>query len=101
LKTALICGAGAPDGADLVRRLPPTDAVYFLAGQSSVSLSFEQSAETIQRFTLGILNVLEACRMMDKPIRKYHAGSSECFGDTAGVPATEATPFSPCSPTDL
>ena len=74
------------------------DEVYFLAGQSSVSLSFEQPAETIQSFTLGTLNVLEACRMMDKPIRQYHAGSSECFGDTAGVPATEATPFSPRSP---
>ncbi|MBB1077120.1 GDP-mannose 4,6-dehydratase [Rhodoferax sp. 4810] len=74
------------------------DEVYFLAGQSSVSLSFEQPAETIQSFTLGTLNVLEACRMMDKPIRQYHAGSSECFGDTAGVPANEATPFSPRSP---
>ncbi len=74
------------------------DEVYFLAGQSSVGLSFEQPAETIQSFTLGTLNILEACRMMDKPIRQYHAGSSECFGDTAGIPATEITPFSPRSP---
>ncbi len=74
------------------------DEVYFLAGQSSVGLSFEQPAETIQSFTLGTLNVLEACRMMNKPVRQYHAGSSECFGDTAGVPATERTPFSPRSP---
>jgi len=74
------------------------DEVYFLAGQSSVGLSFEQPAETIQSFTLGTLNLLEACRMMDKPVRQYHAGSSECFGDTAGVPATETTPFNPRSP---
>jgi GDPmannose 4,6-dehydratase len=74
------------------------DEVYFLAGQSSVGLSFEQPAETIQSFTLGTLNVLEACRMIDKPIRQYHAGSSECFGDTGGVPATEKTPFNPRSP---
>lgn len=75
------------------------DEVYFLAGQSSVGLSFEQPAETIQSFTLGTLNVLEACRMMDKPIRQYHAGSSECFGDTSvGEAATENTPFSPRSP---
>lgn len=74
------------------------DEVYFLAGQSSVGLSFEQPAETIQSFTLGTLNILEACRMIDKPIRQYHAGSSECFGDTAGIPATETTPFSPRSP---
>ena len=74
------------------------DEVYFLAGQSSVGLSFEQPAETIQSFTLGTLNVLEACRMLDKPIRQYHAGSSECFGDTGGLPAHEKTPFSPRSP---
>ena len=34
------------------------DEVYFLAGQSSVGLSFEQPAETIQSFTLGTLNLL-------------------------------------------
>jgi GDPmannose 4,6-dehydratase len=74
------------------------DEVYFLAGQSSVGLSFEQPAETIQSFTLGTLNVLEACRMFNNSTRQYHAGSSECFGDTFGVPATESTPFFPRSP---
>lgn len=79
-------------------RASQPDELYFLAGQSSVGLSFEQPAETIQSFTLGALNVLEACRMSDKPIRQYHAGSSECFGDTAGAPAVETTPFRPRSP---
>lgn len=74
------------------------DEVYFLAGQSSVGLSFEQPAETMQSFTLGTLNVLEACRMLNQGIRQYHAGSSECFGDTAGMPATESTAFRPRSP---
>lgn len=74
------------------------DEVYFLAGQSSVGLSFEQPAETIQSISIGMLNVLEACRMMDKEIRIYHAGSSECFGDTRGIPASETTPFHPVSP---
>jgi GDPmannose 4,6-dehydratase len=74
------------------------DEVYYLAGQSSVGLSFEQPAETIQSIALGMLNVLEACRMMDKEIRIYHAGSSECFGDTEGKPASESTPFHPVSP---
>jgi len=74
------------------------DEVYFLAGQSSVGLSFDQPAETMQSISLGTLNILEACRMVDSPVRLYHAGSSECFGDTAGEPATETTPFSPRSP---
>lgn len=74
------------------------DEIYYLAGQSSVGLSFDQPAETIQSITLGTLNVLEACRMMDKKIKIYHAGSGECFGDTHGEPANEKTPFYPMSP---
>jgi GDPmannose 4,6-dehydratase len=74
------------------------DEIYYLAGQSSVGLSFEQPAETIQSVVLGTLNMLEACRMFDWKIRLYHAGSSECFGDTEGKAACEATPFNPRSP---
>jgi GDPmannose 4,6-dehydratase len=74
------------------------DEVYFLSGQSSVGLSFEQPAETMLSFALGTLNILEACRMVDFPVRLYHAASSECFGDTGGVPADERTPFQPRSP---
>jgi len=74
------------------------DEIYYLAGQSSVGLSFEQPAETLQSITLGALNMLEGCRMMDKPVRFYNAGSGECFGDTGGLPADEKTPFSPMSP---
>ena len=72
--------------------------IYYLAGQSSVGLSFEQPAETIQSVVIGTLNMLEACRMYDKQIRLYHAGSSECFGDTEGQAANEHTPFNPRSP---
>lgn len=74
------------------------DEVYYLAGQSSVGLSFEQPAETIQSITIGTLNMLEACRMLDKIPKAYYAGSSECFGDTGGQPANEHTPFHPQSP---
>ena len=74
------------------------DEVYYLAGQSSVGLSFEQPAETIQSVVIGTLNILEAIRMADKDIRLYNAGSSECFGDTHGQPANEQTPFHPRSP---
>lgn len=72
--------------------------VYFLSGQSSVGLSFEQPAETIQSFTLGILNILEAVKLEDNNIKVYHAGSSEAFGGTSELPATESTPFHPRSP---
>ena len=74
------------------------DEVYYLAGQSSVGLSFEQPTEALNSNVLGIINILESCRLIDKQIRVYYAGSSECFGDTKGVAATENTPFHPQSP---
>lgn len=73
------------------------DEVYYLAGQSSVGHSFEEPAETIESIAIGTLNVLEACRLSDRPIRLYQAGSGECFGNTQ-EPADETTPFNPRSP---
>jgi GDPmannose 4,6-dehydratase len=80
-----------------VRRHAP-DEIYHLAGQTSVGLSFEQPVETIESIAIGTLNVLESIRFVERPIRLYHAGSSECFGDTGEVPATEQSPFHPRSP---
>lgn len=74
------------------------DEIYNLAGQSSVGLSFEQPAETLESITLGTLNLLEGIRFLDKPIKFYHAASSECFGDIGSQIATEETPFRPRSP---
>jgi GDPmannose 4,6-dehydratase len=74
------------------------DEIYCLAGQSSVGLSFEQPAETLDSIVSGTLNMLEVLRLRHKSTRLYHAGSSECFGDTGGVPADENTPFRPRSP---
>lgn len=74
------------------------DEIYNLAGQSSVGLSFSQPAETMESIATGTLNLLEAIRFLGRPVRFYNAGSSECFGDTGGEPATEDTPFRPRSP---
>ncbi len=74
------------------------DEVYNLAGQSSVGLSFEQPVETMDSVSIGTLNLLEGIRFSGLPIKFYNAGSSECFGDTNGNSADEATPFRPRSP---
>lgn len=74
------------------------DEIYNLAGQSSVSLSFQQPVETLESIGTGTLNLLEAIRFTDSPVRFYNAGSSECFGDTGGIAASEDTPFRPRSP---
>jgi GDPmannose 4,6-dehydratase len=73
------------------------DEVYNLAGQSSVALSFEQPVETLESISVGTLNLLEAIRFTERPIRFYNAGSGECFGDTR-EPADESTAFRPRSP---
>ena len=74
------------------------DEIYNLAGQSSVGLSFDQPVETLESISVGTLNLLEAIRFTNLPIKLYSAGSSECFGHTGGAPADEETPFRPRSP---
>ena len=74
------------------------DEVYNLAGQSSVGLSFEQPVETLESISVGSLNLLECIRYLNRDIRLYNAGSSECFGDTGNMAADEDTPFRPRSP---
>ena len=61
------------------------DEVYFLAGQSSVGLSFEQPVETLESITVGTLNMLEAIRFVSAAIKLYHASSSECRSDQAAA----------------
>ena len=72
--------------------------VYNLAGQTSVGLSYDQPVESFESISIGTLNLLEAIRFLNIPIRIYNAGSSECFGNTEGVSANEETPFRPRSP---
>lgn len=74
------------------------DEIYNLAGQSSVGLSFEQPVETLESISVGTLNLLEAIRFSNLPVKFYNAGSSECFGDTGSSAADEMTPFRPRSP---
>ncbi len=74
------------------------DEIYNFSGQSSVGLSFEQPAETMESITQGTLNILEALRTLGGNMRVYNACSGECFGDTGGAPANENTAFEPRSP---
>lgn len=74
------------------------DEIYNLAGQTSVGLSFEQPVEAMDSIAQSTLVLLEAIRFVDRPIRFYNAGSSECFGDTGPDGANESTPFQPRSP---
>jgi GDPmannose 4,6-dehydratase len=72
--------------------------IYYLAGQTSVGLSFSQPAEALESITLAILNILEIIRLRKKSVKLFNASSSECFGDTNGRLAVENDPFNPRSP---
>lgn len=74
------------------------DEIYNLAGQSSVGLSFEQPVETMESVSIATLNLLEAIRFTEMPIKLYSAGSSECYGSSGDAPCDEHTPFRPRSP---
>src|SRR2546430_2777729 len=83
--------------AQVIESVAP-DEIYNLSGQSSVSLSFTQPAETLAGIALGTLNMLETLRRLGGRVRFYNAGSSECFGDTGTRAANEETAFRPKSP---
>jgi GDPmannose 4,6-dehydratase len=80
-----------------LRRIRP-DEVYNLSGQSSVGLSFDQPVETMESIGIATLNLLEAIRFLETPMRFYSAGSSECFGNAGDAPCNEAAPLRPLSP---
>ena len=74
------------------------EEVYFLAGQTSVGVSFDQPVEAIESIAIGVLNMLEAIRFLNPTIRLFNAGSSECFGNSSGQAVDEASAFRPLSP---
>ncbi len=95
-----LLSAALTDFRSILRALAEVepDEVYNLSGQSSVGLSFEQPVETIESITVSTINLIEAIRFLDRKIRLYNAGSSECFGNTGRTAANEDMPFQPRSP---
>jgi GDPmannose 4,6-dehydratase len=80
----------------LMKALP--DELYHLAGQSHVGLSFEIPESTCEMTAMGTLRLLEIVRDLPKPIRFFHASSSEVFGQPEQLPQSETTPFAPVNP---
>jgi GDPmannose 4,6-dehydratase len=74
------------------------DEIYNLAAQSFVPTSWQQPVLTGEYTAIGVTKVLEAMRLIDKPIKFYQASSSEMFGKVVEVPQKESTPFYPRSP---
>lgn len=83
----------------LIAQIKP-DEIYNLAAQSDVAVSFEIPGYTAQADAFGVLNILEAIRILglENKTKLYQASSSELFGKVQEVPQTEKTPFYPRSP---
>ena len=81
----------------IFREVQPTE-VYHLAGQSHVGLSFDIPESTCDEAGMSTLRLLEIVRDQEKPVRFYHASTSEIFGHAAEAPQTEDTPMRPTSP---
>jgi len=72
--------------------------VYNLAAQSFVATSWQQPHLTADVTGVGVLNVLEALRILQSEARFYQASSSEMFGLIQHQEQSETTPFYPRSP---
>lgn len=81
----------------LVDKTKP-DEIYNLAAQSFVGLSFTQPIATSEVTAIGVLNLLEAIRIINPKIKFYQAGTSEMYGKVQSIPQDENTPFYPRSP---
>lgn len=74
------------------------DEVYNLAAQSFVTASWNQPILTANVTAVGVVNLLEAVRLMHPQARFYQASSSEMYGKATEPIQSEKTPFYPRSP---
>lgn len=81
----------------IIRVINP-DEIYNLAAQSFVPDSWTQPISTVQINALGVINILEAIRILNPKIKFYQASTSEMFGKVQETPQKETTPFHPRSP---
>ena len=81
----------------LVKEIEP-DEVYNLGAQSFVGTSWHQPLLTGNVTALGVVNILEAVRLVRPQARFYQASSSEMYGKIQETHQTEKTPFYPRSP---
>ena len=90
------------DSSSLIRiiSLVQPDEIYNLAAQSHVQVSFDVPEYSGDVDALGVLRILEACRILGltKKTKFYQASTSELFGKVEEVPQRETTPFHPYSP---
>lgn len=88
------------DLSSLIRavEIAQPDEFYNLGAQSFVGTSWKQPILTAQSTGLGVLNCLEAIRIVKPDTKFYQASTSEMFGLIQEPIQSEKTPFHPRSP---
>jgi GDPmannose 4,6-dehydratase len=81
----------------VIRQVQP-DALYHLAGQSHIKISFDLPEYTADATGVGTLRLLEAVRQGAPSCRFFLAATSEIFGEPLEAPQSEATPLNPVNP---
>ncbi|HEV7491183.1 MAG TPA: GDP-mannose 4,6-dehydratase [Rhodanobacteraceae bacterium] len=84
----------------LVGEIVP-DAIFHLAGQSSVAASFRDPVGSIEVNGLGTVHMLEAMRANAPKAHFLLASSAEIFGAPEQAPQNESTPLAATSPYGL
>lgn len=92
--------ADITDNTSLIRCMEKSQAqeVYNLAAQSFVGSSWDQPILTANVTGTGVVNLLEAIRLVNDKARFYQASTSEMFGLIQEEKQSETTPFYPRSP---
>lgn len=83
---------------DLFQKIQP-DEIYNLAGDSFVGDSFHYPHRIMKINTHGVVNILEAAKMVSPSSKIFFASSSEIFGNNKMQEAiTEKSEKNPCNP---
>jgi len=80
----------------IIQRGRPNE-IFNLCAQSHVGTSFDQPIATMNIDAVGVLNILEAIKILAPSIRLFHASTSELWGDSP-PPQNEDTIMRPRSP---
>lgn len=75
-----------------------TEAIYYLAGPSSVAQSLEYPTDVFRDITQPIITVLEVLKASGYRGTFFNATSTDCFGNQPERRLDESTPMRPVSP---
>jgi len=81
----------------IIKKIKPQE-IYYLCGQSSVTKSFTNPAETFKSNTLGLLNILEIVKEINNKIKVFNAVSGQFYGNRKNNIYNEKSYIAPQSP---